>query len=506
MRLHELRLREFRQFASLDVTFGDGLTVLIGGNDAGKSTVLEGVLWALYGTGSVRGPETSLRRLAAAADAATSAELQFSMDGATYRSRRVLVVEADAVPAEAELYDGAGKLIAAGADEVTEVVGRLTRLTRDALLHACFTGRRELQQLAQLRPAERLQLLARLLGRTAARRYPMDHALLDTVRALQQELAESDERMRALQSAPDLLAQYATELERLRPELAAAESRAELLHDEWSQKRQDVDTRLAAYRRRAEELARQIERLAAAGAAGACPACEQPLGAQLERMIARLDDEVYINTQDTKWLTQRQAQLERKPPDLAEAETRRARLRASVDDRAQRAARCEQAVQELWTVASERTRAADRLAALRTEPTATGPARDSAPPLSRADLDAVAAVAGECLARISDGRYDTIVLEDDGRVRAAVGAVTAPVVSGGDEDAIALVLRLATMRMAAVGLLILDEPFGTMDAARVRRTLELIDELRRGGTQVVLASRMLAAVDIAGVVIELDGR
>jgi DNA repair protein SbcC/Rad50 len=492
MRLRELRLRQFRQFEDATFPFADGLTVIHGRNGAGKSTVLEGVVWALCGTGSVRRSEQSLRRLGAPPGDPTTCELDFTAGAEAFTVRRVLTAAGSGATHEAELRRGA-TLVADGAAAATAAVAAVLRADRDLLLHACFTGRKELQQLAQLRPAERLRMLARLLGRAAPHEAGADLPLADAVRALEHELADATERMHALAAAPDLHAQYTAELEQLRAELAAAEARAEALHGEWSQKRQDVDTKLETYRRRSDELRLQIERLAAAGDAGSCPTCAQPLGAHVAALLTRLDEEVYAAAQDTKWLLQRRSQLGRKPPDLAEAETRRARLRSTVDDRAERAARCEQAMQELWTVAGEQKRTAERLELLRA---AAPAARRGAAgqPLAPADLARIAATAGAYLERITGGMYDSLALEADGRVHAYLDGTAAPVVSGGDEDLIALVLRLATMGEAAAGsphldLLLLDEPFGAMDAVRVQRAAALLLELGSERPQRVIATR-----------------
>jgi DNA repair protein SbcC/Rad50 len=501
MRLHALRLREFRCIADVELRFGEQFTLLSGPNGTGKSAVLEGVVWALFGAGpAVVRSEESLRRTDAPADVSTTAELRFSVrNGGEYVVRRELKTGDTGADVTASLRRSDGGIVAAGDDAVAEQVSELLGVGREGWLHACVTGRRELQQLAQLRPVDRLRTLARLLGRSASRRAPMDHALMEAVQALQQEVAEADERIAALRSAPDLLVQYTAELEQLRPLLAEAESRTDRLQDEWSQKRQDVDTRLLAAQRRAEELQRQIERLSVAGRAGTCPTCNRPLADHADDLLGRLDDEYYVITQDAKWLNQRQAQLARKPPDLMEAEGSTARLRASVDERTARAARCEQAMQELWTVASERKRAAERLESLRSEPAVAASATELRP-LAAADLEAVAAAAAGILCRITDGRYDAIDLREDGRVYALKDKVPAPVVSGGDEDAIAFALRLATMRStrgaAQLGLLLIDEPFGTMDAARAERVTGELREVAAAGLQVVLATgRGVAAAD-----------
>jgi DNA repair exonuclease SbcCD ATPase subunit len=324
--------------------------------------------------------------------------------------------------------------------------------------------------LAQLRPAGRIAFIARLLD---------------------QELARGEDRLQTLRPAPDLLAQYTAELDRLRPQLAAAIGEAQRLHEDWSQKRQDVETRQAAYRRRLDELKQQIGRLSAGGSAASCPTCERPLGDGADRLIERLDDEYYITAQDVKWLTQRERQLSQKPPDLVAAETRCRQLRAAVDDRTSRAARCEQAMQELWTVASDRYRAAERLGM--PHGTGTAPAIASPERLRSPALLHLADLASAAVARITAGQYDAVTLDDHGRVHALVDGEPTPVVSGSDEDLIAFALRLATMQfvqqdMGGPGLLLLDVPFGGMDDMRQQRGMELLEEMTSTFPQIIVTT------------------
>src|SRR5438477_2412749 len=55
MRLHRLRLLNFRQHADTDLVFGPGITGIIGPNGSGKTTLLEAIAWAIYGNAAARG-------------------------------------------------------------------------------------------------------------------------------------------------------------------------------------------------------------------------------------------------------------------------------------------------------------------------------------------------------------------------------------------------------------------------------------------------------------------
>ena len=55
MRIHRLRLLNFRQHESTELEFGVGLTGIIGPNGAGKTTLLEAIAWVMYGMKAARG-------------------------------------------------------------------------------------------------------------------------------------------------------------------------------------------------------------------------------------------------------------------------------------------------------------------------------------------------------------------------------------------------------------------------------------------------------------------
>src|SRR3954463_13104423 len=105
MRLNNLRLTNFRQHCDTVVTFDTGLTGIIGANGSGKSTILEGIAWALYGQDAARGKKETIRTLRAAPTARVRVELDFELGGHRYRVVRGLNA--------AELYlDSSGTPIA----------------------------------------------------------------------------------------------------------------------------------------------------------------------------------------------------------------------------------------------------------------------------------------------------------------------------------------------------------------------------------------------------------
>ncbi len=157
MRLNSVHLVNFRQHADTRVEFDLGLTGIIGPNGSGKTTILEGIAWALYGQPAARGTRDSIRFTRAGPRAPVSVELDFELAGHRYRVQRGLT--------SAELYlDGGGAPIASTITGVAELLQRRLGMTRSEFFHTYFTGQNELNVMAAMAPTERAQFLSRVLG------------------------------------------------------------------------------------------------------------------------------------------------------------------------------------------------------------------------------------------------------------------------------------------------------------------------------------------------------
>ena len=157
MRLNSVALTNFRQHADTRIDFDSGLTGVIGANGSGKTTILEAIAWAIYGTSAARGTRESIRHNRAGARATVRVELDFDLGGHRYRVVRGLT--------SAELYlDGASAPIANSISGVIELLTRRLGMTREEFFNTYFTGQKELSVMAAMGPSERAQFLSHVLG------------------------------------------------------------------------------------------------------------------------------------------------------------------------------------------------------------------------------------------------------------------------------------------------------------------------------------------------------
>lgn len=111
---------------------------------------------------------------------------------------------------------------------------------------------------------------------------------------------------------------------------------------------------------------------------------------------------------------------------------------------------------------------------------------------------------------LTDGRHEAVTLSEDFEAVLHESGVPTEVVSGGTEDIAALAMRLAISQMIAeraghpLSLLILDEPFGSLDETRRGNVLSLIRRLRGVFRQVIVISHVAETRDAVDHVIELE--
>jgi len=275
VRLHSLRLQNFRQHADTRLTFDKGLTGIIGPNGSGKSTILEAIAWALYGNAAARGTRDGIRFSRAGSRATVKVELDFELAGHRYHVIRGLT--------NAEVYlDNGETPIASTITGATELLQRRLGMTRAEFFHTYFTGQKELDVMAALGAAERARFLSRVLGYdrlSGAQELARERrrALLAEINGLKQGMPDPDAIWRAVADAEARVAVARTRAVEAEAAHQLAAERLQGIVPQWQDAQTQRDRRLqltselrvaeseaTGYSRELERLERELESIARA--------------------------------------------------------------------------------------------------------------------------------------------------------------------------------------------------------------------------------------------------
>lgn len=385
MRLHSLRLQNFRQHADTRLAFDKGLTGIIGPNGSGKSTILEAIAWALYGNAAARGTRDGIRFSRATSRATVKVELDFELAGHRYRVIRGLT--------NAEVYlDGGETPIASTITGATELLQRRLGMTRSEFFHTYFTGQKELDVMAALGAAERARFLSRVLGYdrlSGAQELARERrrSLLAEINGLKQGMPDPDAIWRAVADAEARVAVARTRAVEAEAAHQVAAERLQFIVPQWQDAQTQRDRRMqltselrvaeseaTGYARELERLDQELEMIARAhdevvplrARMAALSAVRDALVAQEQLAVAEsrrqaLMERVSAYAEEEAKLAERAARLETAPALERETTAQLQTLRSTL-------AETERALdQERTAWARDRQEAETRLEALRTQ-------------------------------------------------------------------------------------------------------------------------------------------
>lgn len=157
-----MELRNYRKFRDSRIEFPDGVVAIVGQNGSGKTTILEAVTWALFGNASsvVRDNKEGVVSFGAAPGEECSVVLEFELGEDSYRLARSMKVKSLKTDASLEVN---GKLLAKTDTDVTAAIVSKLGMDHQAFFVSVFTKQKDLNALANLRPADRKTLVLRML-------------------------------------------------------------------------------------------------------------------------------------------------------------------------------------------------------------------------------------------------------------------------------------------------------------------------------------------------------
>lgn len=156
----KLTLNNFKSHENTVIKFNKGISVIVGENGAGKSTILEAISFALFKQHTAKRIDDLVRNNANS----MYVELEFTSNGREYR-----IVRSKKSILKSSIYkktskDGGYVHICTGDKEVANEVRQILDIDSDLFLNAIYVRQGEIANLVDKTSAEKKELIAKLLG------------------------------------------------------------------------------------------------------------------------------------------------------------------------------------------------------------------------------------------------------------------------------------------------------------------------------------------------------
>jgi exonuclease SbcC len=167
MILNQITLEDFISHKKSQIDFGYGINVIVGPNGAGKTSILDGISFALFNDSDNRGKKENLINAKAKKCRVT---LVFTEAGIAYSVERSL--ERNRVPVCSFYQSVQGKRLikATTARASDEEIRKILGLDKNMFLQSIYVRQGEIEALVNAKPAERKELVSKLLGVEALER------------------------------------------------------------------------------------------------------------------------------------------------------------------------------------------------------------------------------------------------------------------------------------------------------------------------------------------------
>lgn len=158
----KLTLNNFKSYGHEVIKFGDGITVIVGENGAGKSTILEAISFALFKQHTAKKIDDLVRN---GSDENMYVDLEFVSNGKEYKIHREKTKSA-LKSTLLKKTTSKGQFIpsCAGDKEVANEIQSILDIDSDLFLNAIYIRQGEIAELVDKTSSEKKQLIGKLLG------------------------------------------------------------------------------------------------------------------------------------------------------------------------------------------------------------------------------------------------------------------------------------------------------------------------------------------------------
>lgn len=153
-------MKNYRKFKDDLVEFPEGLFGIVGNNGAGKTSLIEAIAWAIYGTKGSKTEKELIKREEANPEADCSVELEFTLGSDSYRVLRELRGRRQS--AHSALFVNNQSQVE-GINAVTQHLSNKLGMDYNSFFTSIFTKQKELDALSDLTPSTRKKRILKLL-------------------------------------------------------------------------------------------------------------------------------------------------------------------------------------------------------------------------------------------------------------------------------------------------------------------------------------------------------
>ena len=162
MILNRVKLNDFVSHKDTLLDLGYGINVVVGPNGAGKTSILDAICFALFNDWSNRGRKENLINLKANK---CKAAVEFTEGGIKYSAEWSMERNKSARGSLYRIQNGERKLLAqGGGNTVVPEIERILGIDKSMFLQSVYVRQGEIEELVTARPADRKELVSRLLG------------------------------------------------------------------------------------------------------------------------------------------------------------------------------------------------------------------------------------------------------------------------------------------------------------------------------------------------------
>ena len=166
MIFNKLELRNFKSHVNTTLNFNHGISLIVGENGAGKSSIFEAITFALFKESLVNNSDLVRTNKGSSSKIEMEVKLTFQANGIDYRIERSITKKGDNTKANARLLrirDEYDEIVAQGVRQVDEEIELILNMNSKTFLNAIHIRQGEISDLIEEKPANRKKLIGQLL-------------------------------------------------------------------------------------------------------------------------------------------------------------------------------------------------------------------------------------------------------------------------------------------------------------------------------------------------------